>query len=325
MFKNKVLLITGGTGSFGNAALNKLLKTDLKEIRIFSRDEKKQHDMRIKYNDERINFFIGDIRDYNRINEVMNGVDYVFHAAALKQVPTCEFNVSEAIKTNINGAENVINAAINNKVKKIIVLSTDKAAYPINTMGMTKALMEKIAIDKGRNQKDTIICRTRYGNVIASRGSVIPLFLNQINNNENITITNPKMTRFMMSLDEAIDLVLYAFKYGKQGDLFVQKSPSVTIENLAKALIKIKKSKVKTICIGRRHGEKDREVLITKEEMPFAQDLGDYYKVKCDNRSLNYKEIKTTEKEFVEYNSNNTKILNLKETIELLEKVIGVE
>lgn len=325
MFKNKVLLITGGTGSFGNAALNKLLKTDLKEIRIFSRDEKKQHDMRIKYNDARINFFIGDIRDYNRINEVMNGVDYVFHAAALKQVPTCEFNVSEAIKTNINGAENVINAAINNKVKKIIVLSTDKAAYPINTMGMTKALMEKIAIDKGRNQKDTIICRTRYGNVIASRGSVIPIFLNQINNNENITITNPKMTRFMMSLDEAIDLVLYAFKYGKQGDLFVQKSPSVTIENLAKALIKIKKSKVKTICIGRRHGEKDREVLITKEEMPFAQDLGDYYKVKCDNRSLNYKEIKTKEKEFIEYNSNNTKILNLKETIELLEKVIGVE
>lgn len=324
MFKNKILLITGGTGSFGNAVLKKFLDTDIKEIRIFSRDEKKQDDMRKLYHNDKIKFYLGDVRDYARIYEVMNGVDYVFHAAALKQVPTCEFFPVEAVKTNVLGTENVLNAAIERKVKKVIVLSTDKAAYPISAMGMSKALMEKVAIAKGRDNNDTIICRTRYGNVMGSRGSVIPLFLKQIENNEPITITNPDMTRFMMSLDEAVDLVLYAFKNGKQGDLFIQKSPSVTIDTLARAIKKIKKSDVEITYIGTRHGEKESEVLITKEEMPFAKDLGNYYCVSPDNRNLNYKndkQIKKQENNYSEYNSNNTKILNLKETMELLKKI----
>lgn len=324
MFKDKVLLITGGTGSFGNAVLDKFLETDIKEIRIFSRDEKKQEDMRIKYHSDKIKFIIGDIREYKSIYNALKGVDYVFHAAALKQVPTCEFFPVEAVKTNVLGAENVLDAAIERGVKKVIVLSTDKAAYPISAMGMCKALMEKVAIAKGRDNKDTIICRTRYGNVMGSRGSVIPLFLKQVEENKPITITNPNMTRFMMSLDEAVNLVLYAFEHGKQGDLFVQKSSSVTIDTLAKAIKKIKNSDVPIEYIGTRHGEKDSEVLITKEEMPFAKDLGNYYCVSPDSRNLNYqKEAKKKYKEesFSEYTSNNTKVLNLEETIELLKSL----
>lgn len=324
MFKDKVLLITGGTGSFGNAVLDKFLETDIKEIRIFSRDEKKQEDMRIKYHSDKIKFIIGDIREYKSIYNALKGVDYVFHAAALKQVPTCEFFPVEAVKTNVLGAENVLDAAIERGVKKVIVLSTDKAAYPISAMGMCKALMEKIAVAKGRDNKDTIICRTRYGNVMGSRGSVIPLFLKQVEENKPITITNPNMTRFMMSLDEAVNLVLYAFEHGKQGDLFVQKSSSVTIDTLAKAIKKIKNSDVPIEYIGVRHGEKNNEVLITKEEMPFAKDLGNYYCVSSDSRNLNYqKETKKKYKEetFSEYTSNNTKVLNLEETIELLKSL----
>ena len=324
MFKDKVLLITGGTGSFGNAVLDKFLETDIKEIRIFSRDEKKQEDMRIKYHSDKIKFIIGDIREYKSIYNALKGVDYVFHAAALKQVPTCEFFPVEAVKTNVLGAENVLDASIERGVKKVIVLSTDKAAYPISAMGMCKALMEKVAIAKGRDNKDTIICRTRYGNVMGSRGSVIPLFLKQVEENKPITITNPNMTRFMMSLDEAVNLVLYAFEHGKQGDLFVQKSSSVTIDTLAKAIKKIKNSDVPIEYIGTRHGEKNNEVLITKEEMPFAKDLGNYYCVSSDSRNLNYqKETKKKYKEetFTEYTSNNTKILNLEETIELLKSL----
>lgn len=324
MFKDKVLLITGGTGSFGNAVLDKFLETDIKEIRIFSRDEKKQEDMRIKYHSDKIKFIIGDIREYKSIYNALKGVDYVFHAAALKQVPTCEFFPVEAVKTNVLGAENVLDAAIERGVKKVIVLSTDKAAYPISAMGMCKALMEKVAIAKGRDNKDTIICRTRYGNVMGSRGSVIPLFLKQVEEDKPITITNPNMTRFMMSLDEAVNLVLYAFEHGKQGDLFVQKSSSVTIDTLAKAIKKIKNSDVPIEYIGVRHGEKNNEVLITKEEMPFAKDLGNYYCVSSDSRNLNYqKETKKKYKEetFSEYTSNNTKILNLEETIELLKSL----
>lgn len=325
MFKDKVLLITGGTGSFGNAVLDKFLETDIKEIRIFSRDEKKQEDMRIKYHHDKIKFYIGDVRDYRSISDAMKGVDYVFHAAAYKQVPTCEFFPMEAVKTNIIGTENVLDAAIENKVKKVIVLSTDKAAYPVSAMGMTKALMEKVAIAKGRNNNDTIICRTRYGNVMGSRGSVIPLFLKQIEENKPITITDPNMTRFMMSLDEAVDLVLYAFKHGKQGDLFIQKAPSVTIDTLAKAIKKLKNSNVPISYIGPRHGEKDSETLITKEEMSYAEDLGDYYKVSVDVRNLNYQKNITDanliEDHHQDYSSNNTKILNLKETMDLLKKL----
>ena len=325
MFKNKVLLITGGTGSFGNAVLKKFLNTDIKEIRVFSRDEKKQDDIRKEYNSDKLKFYIGDVRDYRSIEYAMKGVDYVFHAAALKQVPTCEFYPMEAVKTNILGTENVLDAAINNGVKKVIVLSTDKAAYPVNAMGMTKALMEKVAIAKGRDNRKTIICRTRYGNVIGSRGSVIPLFCKQIEEGNSITITNPDMTRFMMSLDDAVELVLYAFKHGKQGDLFVQKAPAVTIDNLAKAIKYLKKSDVSITYIGARHGEKTNEVLITKEEMVNAIDLGEYYRVPIDNRTLNYtkcniKDIKKS-MNIEEYNSSNTRLLSLKETKELLKKL----
>lgn len=318
MFKDKTLLITGGTGTFGNAVLKTFLNSDLKEIRIFSRDEKKQEDMRILYNNEKIKFYVGDVRDYHSIENAMKGVDYVFHAAALKQVPSCEFFPIEAVKTNILGTDNVLEAAINKKVKKVIVLSTDKAAYPINAMGMTKALMEKVAIAKGRNlsKNETVICRTRYGNVMASRGSVIPLFAEQIENGGPITITNPKMTRFMMTADDAVDLVLYAFEHGEQGDLFIQKAPAATIDVLAKAIKELKNSNVKIKNIGTRHGEKLFEVLVTKEEMLNAIDLGEYYKIPPDNRTLNYASYENKGSadldKMTEYNSNNTKQLDVR-------------
>ena len=327
MFKDKVLLITGGTGSFGNAVLNRFLDTDLKEIRIFSRDEKKQEDMRIKYNNEKIKFYIGDVRDYRSIDDAMDGVDFVFHAAALKQVPSCEFFPVQAVKTNVLGTDNVLEAAINHNVKKVIVLSTDKAAYPINAMGMSKAMMEKVAVAKGRNLKDgqTVICRTRYGNVMASRGSVIPLFVEQIKDGRPLTITNPEMTRFMMTLDDAVDLVIYAFEHGNQGDLFVQKAPAATIDVLAKAIKELKNSDVEVKHIGTRHGEKLYETLVTKEEMVNAEDLGEYYRVPADNRNLNYAKYENTSdygiEKVEEYNSHNTRRLDVDGMKELLQKL----
>lgn len=327
IFKDKVLLITGGTGSFGNAVLKRFLDTDIKEIRIFSRDEKKQEDMRIKYKNDKIKFYLGNVRDYRSIDDVMDGVDYVFHAAALKQVPSCEFFPVEAVKTNVLGTENVLEAAINHNVKKVIVLSTDKAAYPINAMGMSKAMMEKVAVAKGRNLKEsqTIICRTRYGNVMASRGSVIPLFCEQIEQGKPLTVTNPEMTRYMMTLEDAINLVLFAFEHGEQGDLFVQKAPSCKIGTLAEAIKELKKSDVDIVTMGSRHGEKMYEVLVTKEEMLSAVDMGDYYRIKADNRDLNYQkylnEGNQKLEEATEYNSNNTKVLNKEEMMELLKKI----
>ena len=327
MFKDKVLLITGGTGSFGNAVLKRFLDTDLKEIRIFSRDEKKQEDMRIKYNNEKIKFYIGDVRDYRSIEDAMDGVDFVFHAAALKQVPSCEFFPVQAVKTNVLGTDNVLEAAINHNVKKVIVLSTDKAAYPINAMGMSKAMMEKVAIAKGRNLNEgqTVICRTRYGNVMASRGSVIPLFCEQIKEGKPLTITNPEMTRFMMTLDDAVDLVLYAFEHGNQGDLFVQKAPAATIDVLAKAIKELKNSDVEIKHIGTRHGEKLYETLVTKEEMVGAEDLGNYYRVPADNRNLNYAKYENTSdygiEKVEEYNSHNTERLDVEGMKKLLQKL----
>lgn len=329
VFSDKVLLITGGTGSFGNAVLKRFLKEDigLKEIRIFSRDEKKQEDMRIKYNNDRIKFYIGDVRDLRSVNDVMVGVDYVFHAAALKQVPSCEFFPIEAVKTNVLGTENVLEAAINHSVQKVIVLSTDKAAYPINAMGMSKAMMEKVAVAKGRNlsKEQTVICRTRYGNVMASRGSVIPLFLEQIKKGLPITITNPDMTRFMMTLDDAVELVLYAFEHGEQGDLFVQKAPAATIDVLAKAVKNLKKSEITIKNIGARHGEKLYETLVTREEMLNSEDRGDYFRITADNRNLNYhkyedvgnKDLSTID----EYNSHNTERLDVEGMEKLLLKL----
>ena len=329
MFKDKVLLITGGTGSFGNAVLKRFLDSDLKEIRIFSRDEKKQDDMRKKYNNDK--FYIGDVRDAHSVQEAMKGVDYVFHAAALKQVPSCEFFPLQAVQTNIIGTGNVLDAAIENKVKKVIVLSTDKAAYPINAMGMSKALMEKVAVAKGRNvgENGTIICRTRYGNVMGSRGSVIPLFRKQIKEGNPLTITNPEMTRFMMTLNDAVDLVIYAFEHGKQGDLFVQKAPAATIETLAQAVCKMENVEENIKHIGTRHGEKLYEVLVTKEEMLNAEDLGDYFRVPADNRDLNYNkyEIHGNEKinEMQEYTSHNTQRLDVDGMIKLLIKMGEIE
>ncbi len=289
MFKEKILLITGGTGSFGNAVLNRFLNTDhFKEIRIFSRDEKKQEDMRIKLNNKKLKFYIGDVRDYNSIEHAMRGVDYVFHAAALKQVPSCEFFPIEATKTNIFGTQNVIDSAIQNKVKKIICLSTDKAAYPINAMGVSKAMMEKVAIAASRNSAQTTICLTRYGNVMGSRGSVIPLFINQIKNNESITVTDPNMTRFLMSLEEAVELVLFAFENGNSGDLFVNKAPAGKIGDLAEALKQLYSKESSIKIIGTRHGEKLYETLCTREEMLKAEDMGDFYRIPADNRDLNY-------------------------------------
>jgi len=327
MFKDKVLLITGGTGSFGNAVLNRFLESDLKEIRIFSRDEKKQEDMRIKYKNDKIKFYIGDVRDYRSIDDAMDGVDYIFHAAALKQVPSCEFFPVQAVQTNVLGTDNVLEAAINHNVKKVIVLSTDKAAYPINAMGMSKAMMEKVAVAKGRNLREdqTVICRTRYGNVMASRGSVIPLFCDQIAEGKPLTITNPDMTRFMMTLEDAVDLVIYAFEHGEQGDLFVQKAPAATIDVLAQAVKELKNSDVPVNCIGTRHGEKLYEVLVTKEEMVNAVDMGDYYRIPSDNRNLNYQKY-TNEgnadlNSVEEYNSHNTKRLDVEGMKELLLKL----
>ena len=326
-FKDKVLLITGGTGSFGNAVLKRFLESDLKEIRIFSRDEKKQEDMRIKYNNEKIKFYIGDVRDYRSIEDAMDGVDYIFHAAALKQVPSCEFFPVQAVQTNILGTNNVLEAAINHNVKKVIVLSTDKAAYPINAMGMSKALMEKVAVAKGRNLKEnqTVICRTRYGNVMASRGSVIPLFCEQIENGKPLTITNPEMTRFMMTLDDAVDLVIYAFEHGEQGDLFVQKAPAATIETLAEAVKELKNSAAPIKHIGSRHGEKLYEVLVTKEEMTNAEDLGNYFRVPADNRNLNYAKYENNGDKNLdiveEYNSHNTTRLDVEGMKKLLLKL----
>ncbi len=317
MFKGKTLLITGGTGSFGNAVLNRFLNTDIKEIRIFSRDEKKQEDMRIRLNNEKLKFYIGDVRDYNSVSFAMPGVDYIFHAAALKQVPTCEFFPMEAVRTNILGTENVINAAVANSVKKVIVLSTDKAVYPINAMGLTKALLEKVMIAKSRTitYSETVLCGTRYGNVMASRGSVIPLFINQIFEKKPLTITDPNMTRYLMSLNDAVDLVLYAFKHGKQGDMFVQKSPASTIGDLAKALIQLFDSNSPINIIGTRHGEKLYETLVTREEMSKALDLGDYYRIPADNRDLNYNkyfvEGETKVSVSKDYNSDNTQRLDI--------------
>ncbi|PPZ90583.1 UDP-glucose 4-epimerase [Cloacibacterium normanense] len=323
--KDKILLITGGTGSFGSAVLRRFLHTDhFKEIRIFSRDEKKQDDLRKELNNDKVKFYIGDVRDPLSVENAVKGVDYIFHAAALKQVPSCEFFPMEAVKTNVIGTENVLNAAEKYEVKRVVVLSTDKAAYPINAMGISKAMMEKVAIAKSRNLDDnkTIVCVTRYGNVMASRGSVIPLFVEQIKSGKPITITDPNMTRFMMSLDDAVDLVWYAFEHGKQGDLFVQKSPAATIEVLAKAILELKGAKNKIRIIGTRHGEKLYETLVNKEDMTKAEDLGSYYRIPADNRDLNYEKYFTEGDNEIfnydEYHSHNTKRLDVEEMKSLL-------
>jgi UDP-N-acetylglucosamine 4,6-dehydratase len=324
-FIGKSLLITGGTGSFGTAVLKKFLNTEIKEIRIFSRDEKKQHDMRVELNNSKVKFYIGDVRDYQSIWNALEDVDYIFHAAALKQVPSCEFYPVEAVKTNILGTENVLNAAISRKVKKVVCLSTDKAVYPINAMGISKALMEKVMVAKSRVSGETILVGTRYGNVMASRGSVIPLFYDQIQNNNDITVTNPEMTRFMMTLEDAVDLVLYAFKHGNSGDIFVQKSPASTIGELASAMIKIYKSNSNIKVIGTRHAEKLYETLLAKEEVIIAEDLGDYYRVAADNRDLNYNkyfsEGSDTNRKIEDYHSHNTNRLSESELILLLNKI----
>ncbi len=322
MFKNKTLLLTGGTGSFGNAVLRRFLDTDIGEIRIFSRDEKKQDDMRKKYNNPKLKFYIGDVRDTNSVKEVVRGVDYIFHAAALKQVPSCEFYPLQAVQTNVLGTANVLDAAIDVGVKKIIVLSTDKAAYPINAMGISKAMMEKVAVAKSRNIKNTTICCTRYGNVMASRGSVIPLFIDQIRKGTEITITDPTMTRFMMSLDEAVELVLFAFNNGENGDIFVQKSPAATIELLANTIKNVLNKPDHPIkIIGTRHGEKRYETLLTKEEKIKSVDMGNYFKVLPDTRDLNYEQfVESGKKEidYTEYNSDNTERLNEEQMKEML-------
>ncbi|MEJ5961279.1 polysaccharide biosynthesis protein [Pedobacter immunditicola] len=325
MFKNKTLLITGGTGSFGNAVLDRFLHTDIKEIRIFSRDEKKQDDMRTQLKNEKLKFYIGDVRDYDSVERATRGVDYIFHAAALKQVPSCEFFPLEATKTNVFGTQNVIDAAVTNKVAKVICLSTDKAAYPINAMGISKALMEKVAIAASRNIiGDTTVCLTRYGNVMASRGSVIPLFLKQINEGKPLTITDPQMTRFLMSLEEAVDLVLFAFENGKQGDLFVNKAPAGTIGDLAKALKELCNAENEIKVIGTRHGEKLYETLCTREEMQKAEDMGGFYRIPADNRNLNYNQYfsegETDLSKIEDYHSHNTEQLNVEGMKALLSK-----
>jgi len=324
VFTNSTLLITGGTGTFGNAVLRRFLKTGIKEIRIFSRDEKKQEEVRLRYRDAKIKSYIGDVRAYDSIAAAMYGVDYVFHAAALKQVPSCEFYPLEALRTNSLGAENVMNAAIANNVKRVIVLSTDKAVYPINAMGISKAMMEKLMVAKSRhrNGSGTVLCGTRYGNVMASRGSVIPLFVQQIREGKPLTVTEPHMTRFMMSIEDAVDLVLYAFEHGEQGDIFVQKAPAATIETLALAVTKIFSAANPIKIIGTRHGEKRCETLLTREERAKAEDCGNYFRVKADNRDLNYSpyfsEGKTEIAALEDYNSENTRILSVEEMAELL-------
>jgi len=325
MLKNKILLITGGTGSFGNAVLQKFINTDIKEIRIFSRDEKKQHDMRVKYNNKKIKFFIGDVRDSKSIDPAIKGVDYVFHAAALKQVPSCEFHPIQAVKTNILGTENVLDLAISNGVKKVICLSTDKAVYPINAMGVSKAMMEKVFVAKSRLSNETVIMGTRYGNVMASRGSVIPLFFDQIQSNSPITITEPTMTRFMMTLENAVELVMYAFKNGNSGDIFVQKSPSTTIMELAESMKKIYDSNSEIKIIGIRHSEKLHETLLSKEEKLIAQDMKEYYRIPADNRDLNYDKYffdgMKNNIEHEEYSSYNTQRISNKNLISLLASI----
>lgn len=323
-FKNKILLITGGTGSFGNAVLDKFLDSELKEIRIFSRDEKKQHDMRVKYNNPKIKFFIGDVRSKESIVSAIQNVNYIFHAAALKQVPSCEFFPIEAVKTNILGTDNVLSLAIENKVEKVICLSTDKAVYPINAMGVSKAMMEKTFVAKSRTSDSTVICGTRYGNVMASRGSVIPHFYDQIKSGKDITVTDPNMTRFMMTLEDAVDLVLYAFNNGESGDIFVQKSPAATIGLLAQTMKKIYNSKVVIKNIGIRHAEKMHETLLSREERLVSEDLGNYFRVPADNRDLNYNKYFTEGVEnnvLEEYNSSNTIQLEEKSLRKLLEKI----
>jgi len=326
-FNNKTLLVTGGTGSFGNAVVNRFINSDFDEIRIFSRDEKKQDDMRKQYETQKLKFYLGDIRDYQSILNATRGVDFLFHAAALKQVPSCEFHPLEAVKTNILGTENVLEAAIQNKVKKVVCLSTDKAVYPINAMGISKAMMEKVMVAKSRNvdASKTIICGTRYGNVMASRGSVIPLFIEQLKANKSLTITDQNMTRFMMTLDDAVNLVLYAFEHGDNGDLFVQKSPAATIETLAQSVCElIGKPNHPIDIIGTRHGEKLYEVLLSREEMVFAEDLGDYFRIPPDLRDLNYsKFVEIGESKISkadEYNSHNTHRLDVSAMKNLLRK-----
>lgn len=328
MFKDKVLLITGGTGSFGNAILTRFLDSDIKEIRIFSRDEKKQDDMRHALQNPKVKFYIGDVRDRQSIDDAMSGVDYIFHAAALKQVPSCEFFPVQAVKTNVFGTENVLDSAIRFGVKNVVVLSTDKAAYPINAMGISKAMMEKVAIAKARALGEhavTTICCTRYGNVMASRGSVIPLWIDQIKSGKDITITDPNMTRFMMTLDDAVDLVLYAFRHGQNGDLFVQKAPAATLDVLAHALIDLYHSDVNIRTIGTRHGEKLYETLVTREEMSKSEDLKNYYRIPADNRDLNYDkyfiEGKEEVSDFEDYHSHNTHRLDEREMKEMLLKL----
>jgi len=327
MFKNKTLLITGGTGSFGNAVLRRFLKLDIKEIRIFSRDEKKQDDMRRKYADDRIKFYIGDVRDYDSIMNAVRGVDYIFHSAALKQVPSCEFHPIEAVKTNIIGTENVLTAAINANVKRVICLSTDKAVYPINAMGISKAMMEKVIVAKSRQGGDsTVICGTRYGNVMASRGSVIPLFVELIHENKELTLTDPNMTRFMMTLDDAVDLVLFAFSNGNPGDIFVQKAPAATVGIMTQALCELmNKPNYPTRVIGTRHGEKKYESLLSSEEMACAMDMGDYFRIPPDLRDLNYAKYVDLGEENItnsnEYNSDNTERLDIEGMKILLSKL----
>jgi UDP-N-acetylglucosamine 4,6-dehydratase/5-epimerase len=327
MFKDKVLMITGGTGSFGNTVLKRFLSTDVREIRIFSRDEKKQEEMRIALNNSKLKFYIGDVRDYDSIYQAMKGVDYVFHAAALKQVPSCEFYPMEAVRTNVMGTENVMKAATANGVKRVVVLSTDKAVYPINAMGISKAMAEKLMVAKARMQisGETVLCATRYGNVMASRGSVIPLFVSQLKDGKPLTITDPNMTRFLMSLEDSVDLVLYAFQHGKQGDIFVQKAPASTVADLAQALKELFKIDNPVRIIGTRHGEKLYESLISREEMAKAEDLVGYYRIPADNRDLNYAQFYSEGEEKIsrqeDYTSHNTERLNVEQIKKLLSKL----
>jgi UDP-glucose 4-epimerase len=324
MFNNKVLMITGGTGSFGHAVLKRFLSTNVREIRIFSRDEKKQEEMRIALNDSKLKFYIGDVRNYDSIHQAMKGVDFVFHAAALKQVPSCEFYPMEAVRTNVNGAENVMSAAIANGVKRVVVLSTDKAVYPINAMGLSKAMMEKLMVARARmqNEGETVLCATRYGNVMASRGSVIPLFVSQLKEAKPLTITDPNMTRFLMSLKDSVDLVLYAFEHGTQGDIFVQKAPASTVMDLAEALKGLFAVDSPIRIIGTRHGEKLYETLVSREEMARVDDMGDYYRIPADNRDLNYAKYFSDGEERIshleDYTSHNTERLNVANVKKLL-------
>jgi UDP-N-acetylglucosamine 4,6-dehydratase len=327
MFDNKVLMITGGTGSFGQTVLNRFLATEVREIRIFSRDEKKQEEMRIALNHQKLKFYIGDVRDYDSVFPAMKGVDYVFHAAALKQVPSCEFYPMEAVRTNVLGTENVMNAATANGVKRVVLLSTDKAVYPINAMGISKAMAEKLMVAKARTQLDdeTVLCATRYGNVMASRGSVIPLFVSQLKEGKPLTVTDPNMTRFLMSLEDSVDLVLYAFQHGKQGDLFVQKAPASTVADLAQALKELFTKDTPVRVIGTRHGEKLFESLISREEMAKVDDLGDYYRIPADNRDLNYAQYFSEGEQKLsqldDYTSHNTDRLNVDQIKQLLLKL----